>query len=185
MENPVIRLLQDRWPGRGMLPDPLSDEIVHELIESVRLTPSCFNNQPWRFIFLTGEQARAAGLAALTERNQTWASRAALLVFGYARKEDDCAPKDGRQYYQFDLGMAVMNLLLSATHHGLAARPMAGFDPKAVRELYDLDKDDDVLIAIAIGRLTEQDGHVPEYARSNHLKPRVRKEASEIVRWIK
>ena len=36
-----------------------------------------------------------------------------LLVVGHVRREDDCVSSDGRAFYQFDLGMAVMNLRLT------------------------------------------------------------------------
>ena len=129
MSNPVIDLLHARFPGRSIARDPLDDGVVDELIEAARLAPSCRNFQPWRFLFLRSEDGLRRGGAALAEGN-AWATRAPLLVVATARREDDCHSPDGRDYYWFDVGMAVMNLMLAATARGLAARPMAGFDPR-------------------------------------------------------
>ena len=37
---------------RELKPDPVSDELVHKLIESATKAPSGGNRQPWRFIVI-------------------------------------------------------------------------------------------------------------------------------------
>jgi glutaredoxin-dependent peroxiredoxin len=184
MGNNVVHLLNARHATRAMLTDKLSEDAVADLIEAARLTPSCFNKQPWRFLFLESPEALAKGEQFFSKGNWEWASRAPLVVVGYSRAADDCAMKDGREYHQFDLGMAVMNLILAATDHGLVARPMAGFEPARVKELFGLEEPDRPLVVIAIGKKSDDDSHVPEYARGADRKPRARKPAAEIVRRL-
>jgi nitroreductase len=184
MENAVVRLLHSRHAGRSISPKPLAEEVVAELIEAVRLTPSCFNNQPWRYLFLESEEARARGGEMFSASNRMWASRAPLVVVGYSRSANDCLMKDGRKYHQFDLGMSAMNLILSATAHNLVARPMAGFDPAKIKELFQLEAEDEPLVVLAIGEPSEDEDHLPDYAKGLSKKPRQRKEASEIVRRL-
>ena len=184
MSNQVVKLLQERFPGRSISSEPLSEQIITDLMEAIRLTPSCFNNQPWRFLFFEGEEALAKGAEALSAGNKPWAERAPLLIVGYTRKEDDCVLKGGREYHQFDLGMSVMNLLLAATHHGLAARPMAGFSPSKVKELFGLDEEYQPLVMIAVGHPSDDESHLPDYAKGIDRKPRERKEASEIIKRL-
>jgi nitroreductase len=183
-ENAVLRLLRARWGGRSISPEPLSDEVIEELIEAIRLTPSCSNKQPWRYLFLETPDALAKGHECLLQGNRVWASRAPLLVIGYSRRGDDCVMKGGRVYHQFDLGLSAMNLMLSATHHGLAARPMAGFRPSKVRELFALADEDEPLVMVAIGKPSEDEEHLPDYYKGRHKKPRERKPASEIVKRL-
>jgi nitroreductase len=184
MENPVLKLLRDRHARRSIATDPLPEEIVAELAEAARLAPSCNNNQPWRYLFLLSAEAREKGHQALTKSNAQWASRAPLLIFGYSKAANDCTNKDGRLYHQFDLGLSAMNIMLAATHHNLVARPMAGFFPDKVRELFGLEADDQPLVALAIGYPSDETDHLPEYARDKHLQPRTRKDVSEIIkRW--
>jgi nitroreductase len=182
--NPVLTLLNDRYKTRAISDEHIDDATVGELIEAIRLTPSCMNNQPWRYVFAESDDARAKISEAFTGGNVGWAPHAALIVVGYSRAEDDCQIKDGREYHQFDLGMATMNLMMAATHHGLAARPMAGFRPDVIRELYGLDDKDLPLVMVAIGKPGENEDHVPEKYRGNEDKPRTRKDAGEIVRRI-
>ncbi len=181
MNKAIIELLGARHATRSISSEPLDEATIDGLIEALRLPPSCFNNQPWRFLFLEGEEARSKAAKVLSDGNRAWASRAPLLVIGYSRKEDDCVLPDGRIYYQFDLGMSVMSLILAATEQNLVARPMAGFDPVKVRELFGLEFDQEPLVMLAIGRPSTDEDHLPEYAKGLANKPRERKQAAEVV----
>jgi nitroreductase len=184
MDNPILTLLNARKAGRSISSEPLPESVIAELIEAVRLTPSCFNNQPWRFLFLESPEALAKGQEALSGGNRAWAPRAPLLVVGYSRREDDCVSPDGRAYYQFDLGMSAMNLMLAATHHGLVARPMSGFEPEKIKERFELGADMQPLVMIAVGRPSDDESHLPERYKEMDKKPRQRKEAGEIVKRL-
>ena len=185
MENPVIELLRARHASRSFLDDPLPEEVVAELIEAVRLTPSCFNNQPWRYLFLSSPDAREKGRQALSKGN-AWAGRAPLLVVGYTREEDDCVIPDGRKYHQFDLGMATMDLSLAATARGLVVRPFAGYSPATLKELFPDHLADPVqpLVMLAVGYLSENEDHLPPEKKGLERKPRARKDAGEIVKRL-
>ncbi len=180
MENSVLNLLQDRLATRSIDVRPLPDPAVKQLMEAVRLTPSCFNNQPWRYLFLESEKSRSLGVEALSAGNRPWASRAPLLILGYSRKENDCV-LPGRVYHQFDLGMSAMNLMLAATYLGLVARPMAGFDPQKARELFSLSDQDEPLIMIAVGHPSKDETHLPDHYIGIGTKPRERKAAADTI----
>jgi glutaredoxin-dependent peroxiredoxin len=184
LERPVTDLLRARHAGRAIDSRPLPEEVIADLVEAVRLTPSCSNNQPWRFLFLESPEARASGAQIFTGGNRAWAPRAPLIVVGYSKASDDCRNSDGRLYHQFDTGMAAMNLMLAATSHDLCARPMAGFDPARVRELFGLSAEDEPIVAIAVGYLSADESHLPDYYKGAETRPRVRKEAGEVVRRL-
>lgn len=181
MGNIVLTLLQDRLATRSIKSQKLPENVVMELMEAVRLTPSCFNKQPWRYVFMESDQARAKGSEGLSDENRQWASRAPLLILGYSRKENDCVMPD-RVYHQFDLGMSAMNLILAATYLGLAARPMAGFDSRKVKELFSLSEQEEPMIMIAVGFPSDEKCHLPEHYKYIADKPRERKGVSEIIK---
>jgi nitroreductase len=182
VKNPVIELLEKRIAGRSITSEQLPSSIVNDLIEAARLTPSCFNNQPWRFLFLQSEEARKKGYEVLSSGNQIWAGRAPLLVLAFAKRSNDCVINDGRAYFQYDVGMAVMSLILAATAHGLTARPMAGFSPVKAKELFGLAPEDEPLVMLAIGRPANDESFLPDHYKGLNQKPRERKSASEIVK---
>ena len=183
-KNPVIDLLQKRIAGRSITTEPLPSSLVNELVEAARMTPSCFNNQPWRFLFLQSEEARKKGYEVLGSGNKIWAGRAPLLVIGYTQRSNDCVINDGRAYHQYDLGMSVMSIILAATSHGLTARPMAGFSPAKAKELFGLAPEDEPLVMVAIGRPSDDESFLPDHYKGLNQKPRERKSASEIVKII-
>lgn len=184
MSNVVVDLLKKRYASRSIDGEPLADEIVDQLVEAVRLSPSCFNNQPWRFLFCQSAEQKEKAAQCFAPGNQAWAPRAPLLVIGYTKKEDDCNLPDGRSYHQFDLGLSTMNLMLAATHLGLVARPMAGFSAAKAKEAFDLAAEDQPLIMLAIGRLSQNEDHLPDNLKGLNDKPRERKEATEVVRRL-
>ncbi|MBU1937181.1 nitroreductase family protein [bacterium] len=181
MNNPIIQLLEQRKATRSISQEPLPENIIEELIEAARLTPSCYNNQPWRFLFLETPDALAKGRDALSSGNRAWAERAPLLVVGYSRREDDCVLKDGRAYHEFDLGMSVMNLMLAATSCELVARPMAGFNPEKIKQAFQLDGDAQPLVMLVIGKESDDESPLPDNYKGVSKKPRERRKASEIV----
>ncbi|MBN1979734.1 MAG: nitroreductase family protein [Anaerolineae bacterium] len=181
MEANVLGLLNARKATRAIDERSVEPEKVGAILEAARLAPSCMNNQPWRFLVLTGPEALARGREALSGGN-TWAKTAPVLVFGYSRPDWDCQSSDERDYYLFDLGLAVENIMLQATELGLVARPMAGFSPRGVKEAFGFPEEIKVVIAIAIGYEGDL-STLDERKRATSLAPRVRKPMEEIVHF--
>ncbi len=178
----VIDLLWQRRATRAISDEKLPAETVEQIIEAARLTPSCFNKQPWRFYFLEGPRKRGAE-KAFTGGNVAWAPRAPLIVVGYTVSDSSCPVPEGDGYYRrFDLGMATMNIMLAATELGLVARPMAGFDPEVLRKKLDFDDGDEITVMIAIGYPGESEEHVPDVYKGIEESPRERHPAEKIVR---
>jgi nitroreductase len=150
MKTRLLGLLRSRKATRAIAEKPVEAEKVAAILEAARLSASCGNNQSWRFLVLDEPEALEKGRQALSRGNY-WAKTAPVLIFGYSKPDLDCVIPGGRRYYQFDLGMAVQNILLQATELDLVARPMAGYSPKKVREAFGLSDDFEVLVAIAIG----------------------------------
>ena len=184
MKNQVVELLEKRLASRSFAADAIPKEIVDEIAEAARLTPSCYNKQPWRFMFLESPEALAKSNVFLVPGNAVWAGRAKLVVIGYSKAEDDCQLPDGREYHEFDLGLCVMNMILAATARGLVARPMAGFDPQKVREIFGLSETEKPLITVAFGYKSEDEAHLPDYYKGADSRPRERKPVSEIVKKL-
>lgn len=124
------------------------DDIVAELIESMRLSPSCNNNQPWRVIIARDHTSLEAVKGSLP-RGNSWALKAPLIFLVCARLDDDCKLADKRDYYLFSTGLAVGEMLLRATELGLIAHPIAGYDVLSLKQKLEI-PDDQVLITLVI-----------------------------------
>jgi len=52
----MLDIIKKRKSSRIIDPDrPVEEEKIVELLEAARWAPSCFNNQPWRFILSRNE----------------------------------------------------------------------------------------------------------------------------------
>jgi nitroreductase len=49
MEN-LVPELEKRRAKRALSDKPIPQEVVERILKAAILAPSCFNNQPWRFI---------------------------------------------------------------------------------------------------------------------------------------
>jgi nitroreductase len=177
MDNSIFFKRQSK---RSFLEKPIPDDVMQRIYEKVRWSPSCSNNQPWRFVFVTDPQQHGKFMECLSRGNQ-YADRAPVLVAVTAREEDDAVRDDDPvKYYQFDCGLAVMSLLLASVHEGLMAHPMAGYDAKKLHKALDIPDEYHIMCIVAIGYQGP-----PEALSGKWLEwetgPRHRKELDEII----
>jgi nitroreductase len=146
-------ILNTRRAYRSLDPVHISEEIIQNLAESARIAPSCFNNQPWRYVFVYDEQRLKAMNTALNRGNQ-WAERASLIIAVFSEPDLDCRIK-GRDYFLYDTGTATGFLILRATELGLVAHPIAGFDEEMVKEILHLPDYMTVITLLIVGKKSE------------------------------
>lgn len=146
-------LIQERRSLRSLEPVKITREMVFEMASAIRLAPSCFNNQPWRFVFVIDPKKLQELFATLSPGND-WAKKASAIAAIFSKKEFDCVLKE-REYFQFDTGMATAFLLLKATEMGLVAHPIAGFDYQAVKTVLRLPAEMSLIALVIIGRKSE------------------------------
>ena len=135
----VREAIDERRAYRSLVPEDIDRELIEELANAAGLAPSCFNNQPWRFVFVMDFETRQQVFSALSEGNR-WAHDASMIVAVYAEAEDDCV-LDERHYYLFDTGMATAFLILRATDLGMVAHPIAGYTPDEVKKTLNIPPD--------------------------------------------
>ena len=148
------RAIAERRAYRSLEPVEITEEMVRRAMDDVRLSPSCFNNQPWRFVFVFGKPALDAIKAALSKGN-AWAQAASMIVAVASRRDLDCLlPKDApdREYYLFDTGMATALLILRLTEMGLVAHPIAGYSEKTARDAIGMPDDMKLITLIIVGK---------------------------------
>jgi len=150
----VKEAIFERRAYRSLVPVEITPEIIKSLAESARLSPSCFNNQPWRYIFITDPEILKNMHSALSVGND-WAKAASMIIVVFSKKENDCLIKD-REYYLFDTGMATAFIILRATELGLVAHPIAGYSPKKTREILGIPEEMNVITLVIVGKHSSQ-----------------------------
>jgi len=183
---PIHPLLAARWSPRALDANrPVPPASLRALLEAARWAPSCFNDQPWRFLVFEGSDAGALATArdCLAEGNR-WARSAPILLLSVAR---ETFQRNGKPnpHGQHDLGMATQNLLLQAEALELAAHAMAGFDRARARESLGIPEGFTPMAMIAVGFAAPESSLSPE-ALQKEAAPRERQPVGEIAfagRW--
>ena len=169
-----------RHSKRSYLDKEIPEETLKRIFEKVRWSPSCANNQPWRFIFVGDPEQHTRFGEALNRGNQ-WATKAPVLIAVCAKKEDDAIREDDPVfYYQFDCGLAVMSLLLAAVDEGLMAHPMAGFNSFKLKEALAIPEEYHVMCVIALGYEGSIE-QLDERTRKKDESPLTRRETNEVI----
>lgn len=148
------KAVQKRRAYRSLEKVEITDEEVKELAETAQLAPSCFNNQPWNFIFVRGENRLEELYSVMSSTNQ-WTRNSSMIVAVFSKEDDDCVVKD-REYHQFDTGLGTGFLVLKATEMGLVAHPIAGFDESGTKKVLDIPEEYQVITLVIIGEHTEK-----------------------------
>jgi nitroreductase len=151
---PINELIASRWSGRAYdsTRSVTYDQII-ALCEAARWAPSCYGDQPWRFIICnrnTDNPAWELAFSCLSEGNQDWAKDAPVLILAVA---DSIMSRTGKtnKWGQYDTGAAAMNICLQATESGLMVHQMGGFDSDQAKKKFSIPDQYTPMAMMAIG----------------------------------
>mgnify|MGYP003624280227 CR=1 FL=1 len=177
----IHELIAARWSGRAYDPEKIvSRKEIIALIEAARWAPSCFGDQPWRFIVFdktTNKAAWEKAWACLAEGNQSWAKDAPLLLLACA---DSVLSQNGKpnRWGQYDTGAASENLCLQATALGLMVHQMGGFDADKTIAEFAIPEQFTPMAMMAVGyQLPES--KIPEEIKEREYNARARNTLDE------
>ena len=179
---PILELQKKRWSPRAFDPNRSIDSATMcSLLEAARWSPSCFNDQPWTFLLANKDQAGEfqTMLGCLTEKNQSWAKNASVLLIAIGSNVFAHNAK-ANMHGKYDTGAAVANLTFEATSKGIYVHQMAGFDSEKTRTTYSIPPTADPIAAIALGYLGDPESLPPDF-RDMEEKPRPRKPLNDFV----
>jgi nitroreductase len=181
MNNPNLHpLLAERWSPLAFTPEPIEPATLELLLDAARWAPSCFNEQPWRYIYATIDDAEAHAqlVSCLVPGNQEWARNASFLAISVAKLT---FTRNGKPnpYAWHDVGQATMSMVTEAMAHGLSAHQMGGILPDRIRELYALPGDYVPVAGLAIGRRGDP-AELSPALQAREASPRTRRPLGEL-----
>ena len=169
---------------RAYEPTPIPAADLEAVLDVVRLAPSAFNVQPWRFVVVQTPELKARLAEAAFNQRQVHSAPAVIVL--YTDMQDALATIDEvvrpgmspeqhaqtvatirgifgkqseaeRETWAAGQGyIALGYLLLAAEAHGYQTSPMTGFDAEKVKALLELPANVRVPALVAIGRGTEE-----------------------------
>jgi len=181
-QAPIHELIAARWSGRAYDgAKPVSHELTLALLEAARWAPSCYGDQPWRFVVWNrGEDAAAWQTAfdTLASGNQGWVKDAPLLLLVCADTLFNHNAQPNR-WAQYDTGAAAENLCLQAEALGLMAHQMGGFDPDRARAVARVPEQFTLMAMISVGYPADPATFSPE-VRERETAPRKRRALGDL-----
>lgn len=174
----MMQEIEERWSPRAFDGRELDEETLLGLLEAASCAPSCFNEQPWRFIVARTEEERKEFLTILTPKNQSWCVNASALLIILSDKNFSHNGSENR-WHQFDAGTAWGMLSIEAQHRGMITHGMAGFDPNKARALYNIPENYSVIACVAVGWYGDKET-LPE-ALQKMEEPNPRKLVQELI----
>lgn len=150
LDADIIDVIRNRWSPLAFNPTPLHEDEIASLFEAARWAPSCYGEQPWRYIYACKGDDGRENLESLLAEGNSWAKNAGLLIVGFAKTTFD---KNGNKnsFDLYDTGCATGFLTLQATSMGLISHQMGGFDAEKANNLLGVPKDFEPAAMIAVG----------------------------------
>jgi nitroreductase len=183
MENRDFNLeilvdIKERWSPRAFSSDEISHEDIMGILEAARYAPSCFNEQPWRFIVAEDKEGLQKMNEILFDGNKVWASKAPVLILILSKNSFAHNGKDN-YWHMFDAGTAWGYLSLEAQRRGLITHAMGGFSKDKAREVYNISDDYSIITVIAVGKYGNKDD-LPDNIKAME-KPATRKPVEDLI----
>lgn len=181
VSTPIFPVLAQRYSGVSFdATRNVSHEDLLTLAEAARWAPSCFGDEPWRFIICSkhaNPEAWNKALQCLTEKNQAWCQHAPVLIITCASLVFDHNGSPN-SFGPYDTGAAAMSICVQATALGLMTHQMAGFVADKARELFLIPETVKPLSMMAVGYQLPADKLLEEF-KTRELAPRKRKPLNE------
>jgi len=122
--------ITSRRQVRSVTDELLEPDVLGQILEAGRRAPSGRNNQPWDFVVVTDrEQLRR--LSGVWQGAAWVADSAATVALVLPTQEDDTT----RIMNRFDLGQAVMQMMIAAAGFGVASGQASCKDQELARQV--------------------------------------------------
>lgn len=179
----VTEAARNRRSIRAFEPEAIPHDDLNQILDVVRLAPSAFNIQPWRFIAVETPELKQQLAAAAYNQRQIASAPAVIVLYtdmadSLKRVDELLHPgmddaqkasvrdtilghfgkmssEDQENWAASTGNIALGYLLLAIESHGYQSSPMAGFDPEQVKKLLGLPQNVRVPALIAIGKGAE------------------------------
>ena len=177
----AIDCIKGRRSVREFTPEPVSHDLLAEVVEVARFAPSWKNTQISRYVALTGDaKKKLADVSfAAWQGNSNIVNNSPVTVVltyvknrsGFERDGSFSTSKEDR-WQNFDCGIAAEAFCLAAYEKGLGSVILGIFDEAEVAKAIDLPEDRGVAAIIALGYPV------------NHPDAPKRKEVSELLTFM-
>lgn len=144
----LLDLVRRRGSIRSYTNQPVSDDLVRQVLEAGRLAPSAANLQPWHFIVIRDEARRRALSQAYSKE---WFWKAPVILVVCIEPGKAWTRHDGKSYGSVDGAIAMDHMTLCATEFGLGTCWVGAFQAAKVKEALGLPDGIEPLVMTPLG----------------------------------
>lgn len=162
-------VIRRRYSVRAYAPTPVEEDKLQQVLEAARLAPTAANRQSFQLVVV-----RTAGREAELRRiyPRDFFVQGPLVICACGLPGGNWVRKDGHNYVDVDVAIAMDHLILAATDLGLGTCWIAAFDPAAAREVLGLPPGVEPIAFTPLG-------YPADTPREKQRKP-----LSELVRYV-
>ena len=176
----VKEIIEKRHAYRALEKVKITRDLIDDLATSAQLSASCFNFQPWRFVFVYEKEMLEKVFGILKESNK-WAHKASMIIAVFSKREFDCTPGKSREYYLFDTGMATAYMILRGTELGLVMHPIAGYSHSGIKKVLEIPEEMTAITLVIVGKHSTDVSYLTEKQIASEKKRPTRKNLDEFV----
>ena len=140
----AIEKMKNRRSIRKFKNEPVAEEIMNNILEIGRLSPTATNTQPWHFVVARDRKEKEA--CAFGGFNR-FAVDASFVVVGFYRKSESIMER----YSLMDVTIALQSMVLAACVQGIGSCWIGAFDENNLRATLNLPADSRLVGAVAFG----------------------------------
>ncbi len=165
-----IDVVNKRESTRKFTEEVVSDEVLNKILEAGRVAPTAKNFQPFKIFVVRSNE----GLEKIDKCSPCrYKANTVLMICG----DKDVAWSDGDySSYEMDASIVATHLMLAATNYGVDNIWIRMFDPKLLKEEFNLSDNLEVVCLMPLGYRREDYKGSPWH--------NIRKELDEIVTYI-
>ena len=174
-----LELARRRRSVRAYDSRPVETEKIERCLEAARLAPSASNSQPWHYVIVRDEAARASVARqtrlVLSNMNRFAVQAPAIAVVLRERPKPHIAAGDFIKRTRFnliDIGISAAHFCLQAVEEGLGTCVIGWFDERGIRALLGIPRRSRPILVLTLG-----------YSADVPIRPKKRKPLDEIA-WL-
>ena len=163
-----LELAKKRYSVRAYKHKPVEYEKLQKVLEAARMAPTAANRQPFQLIVIQ-TQGREEELLCIY--NKPWFVEAPIIICACAIPSEGWIRKDGKNYCDVDVTIAMDHLILAATELGLGTCWIGAFDPEEARKILKLPDNVEPIAFTPLGYPNDEPGDM------------IRKPIEELLRY--
>lgn len=167
-----LDVAKKRCSVRSFLSKEVDKEKLLQVLEAARIAPSACNLQPWKIIVVENTQTK---MKLYESYPRDWFAEAPIILVVCADRKQSWKRRDGKDYGDVDVAIAVDHMTLAAADLGLGTCWIGAFDDAKCRRVLQLPQHLEPIAMLPLG--------YPAKVESPERHVTRRKSLDEIVQW--